>query len=221
MSAGTTVPLPLPVDSLPRPNAKYLAADAALGPPSPREPRVIFFGSSAVEGWPLDQVFPGQGYLNRGIGGEQTRQMIARFDQDVMTLHPGVVVIHLGGVNDLGVFTLAETEANLTYMVRRVRATGAVPVLLSPTPSHSAGGYDHPAHRPPAQVLALRDWIADHARAERYLFVDVYPLVAASDGSLRRDLSRDGLHLTRPGYDLLTPSVSEAVQRAIHASKVK
>jgi hypothetical protein len=96
--------------------ARFKEDDVKLGPPAAGERRVVFMGDSITEGWHLDQSFPGKGYINRGISGQTTPQMVLRFRQDVIALQPKVVVI-LAGTNDIagntGPETLEQIEDNL------------------------------------------------------------------------------------------------------------
>src|SRR5437868_9740960 len=104
--------------------ARYRDANAALNPPAPGENRVIFFGDSITDLWHLDEYFPGKPYINRAIGGQTTPQMLIRFRQDVVDLHPKVVVI-LAGTNDIagntGPMRLEDIESNYSSMAELAR----------------------------------------------------------------------------------------------------
>ncbi len=116
---------------------RYHDADAAPGSPTPGEPRVIFFGDSITDIWKLDNSFPGKHYINRGIGGQTTPQMLVRFRQDVIDLHPAVVVI-LAGTNDIagnsGTETLDQIEADYASFADLARVNGIRVVFSSVTP---------------------------------------------------------------------------------------
>ena len=105
--------------------ARYRDANAALKPPAPNESRIVFFGDSITDIWKLDESFPGKPYINRGIGGQTTSQMLVRFRQDVINLQPKVVVI-LAGTNDIagnsGPISNEDIEANLASMAELARA---------------------------------------------------------------------------------------------------
>src|SRR5579872_6901088 len=118
--------------------ARYRDANAALGAPKPGENRVVFFGDSITDIWKLDQSFPGKPYVNRGISGQTTPQMLVRFREDVIDLQPKVVVI-LAGTNDIagntGPMTLQETENNIASMADLATANGIRVVLCSVLPA--------------------------------------------------------------------------------------
>ena len=110
-----------------------------LGPPAPGEDRVVFMGDSITEGWHLDGSFPGKPYLNRGISGQTTPQMVLRFHQDVVDLKPKVVII-LAGINDIagntGPMTPEQTEDNLAAMAEIATANHIKVVLCSVLPAY-------------------------------------------------------------------------------------
>ncbi len=214
---ATLLLLPFVVHAAPEPDPRYKNANAALGKPKPGEQRVVFFGSSSVDGWKLDREFPGRPFVNRGISGQNTRQMLARFDQDVIALVPSSVVLHIGAANDLGAIPQKETIENLRTMIRRARAAGATPILYSCTPTRG----QHLRARPVAKVQALRDEMRKLAADEKVAFVDVYSLVADARGELREDLTRDGMHLTAKGYELIRKPTLEAVDRALSGKGLK
>ncbi len=117
--------------------ARYREADATLKPPAPGENRVVFFGDSITDMWKLEDYFPGKPYINRGIGGQTTPQMLVRFRQDVIDLHPKVVLI-LAGTNDIagntGPMSLEDIEANYSSMAELARAHNIrVALLVNPS----------------------------------------------------------------------------------------
>src|SRR5579864_2114024 len=144
--------------------SRYREANAALKQPTAGENRVVFFGDSITDMWKLAESFPGKAYINRGVGGQTTPQMLVRFRQDVVDLQPKVAVI-LAGTNDLagttGPMRNEDTEANLASMADLARAHGIRVVLSSILPVHnySHNGEDYFAQRPPARILAINAWI--------------------------------------------------------------
>ncbi len=126
---------------------KFREADASLPPPAPNENRVVFMGDSITEGWHLDVSFPGKPYINRGISGQTTPQMLVRFRQDVIALQPKVVII-LAGTNDIagntGPETLEQIEDNLASMADLATANHIRVVLCSITPA-----FDYPVEARP------------------------------------------------------------------------
>src|ERR1700687_5009977 len=120
--------------------ARYREANAALKPPAPDENRVVFFGASITDLWKLDESFPGKPYINRGIGGQTTPQMLVRFRQDVIDLQPRVVVI-LAGTNDIagntGPMRLEDIEANYVSLAQLARANHIQLIYASVLPVHN------------------------------------------------------------------------------------
>src|SRR5579864_474577 len=144
--------------------ARYREANAKLGPPSASENRVVFFGDSITDIWKLENYFPGKPYINRGIGGQTTPQMLLRFRQDVIDLKPKVVVI-LAGTNDIaentGKMTLGETEGNIESMSELARVNGIRPVLCSVLPSTDF--WWHKGLEPASKIKELNAWIKEYA----------------------------------------------------------
>ena len=140
--------------------ARYHDADAQLGPPAAGEQRVVFFGDSITDIWKLDESFPGKHYINRGIGGQTTPQMLVRFRPDVIDLHPAVVLV-LAGTNDIagntGEETLEQIEGDYATMAELAKAHGIHLVFASVMPIND---YNQRAlwfflQRSPAKILAL------------------------------------------------------------------
>src|SRR5436305_1301646 len=144
--------------------ARYREANAALNPPAPGENRVVFFGDSITDIWHLDEYFPGKPYINRGIGGQTTPQMLIRFRQDVIDLHPKVVVI-LAGTNDIagntGPMRLEDIEANYASLADLARANNIRVIFSSILPVHNytPQSQNMYAQRSPAKILELNRWI--------------------------------------------------------------
>jgi lysophospholipase L1-like esterase len=179
---------------------RFRAADAAQRIAHKRV-RMVFIGDSITELW--GQANPGLfagGFVNRGIGGQATWQMLVRFRQDVIDLNPLVVHI-LGGTNDLdglrGSTTLAEIEGNIESMVELARAHGIAVVLGAVPPMGPP--WDTPALR--AEVLALNAWLAEIAQRDRLGFADYFAVLADSAGGLDPQLSLDSLHPNRWGFE--------------------
>src|SRR6202167_3262259 len=140
--------------------ARYRDANAALKPPAPGENRVVFFGDSITDIWHLDEYFPGKPYLNRGIGGQTTPQMLVRFRQDVIDLHPKAVLI-LAGTNHIagntGPMRLEDIEADFASLAELARAHDVKVIYASVLPVHNytEKSKDFFAQRPPEKILAL------------------------------------------------------------------
>ena len=149
--------------------ARYREDNAKLAAPEKGERRVVFFGDSITDGWKLDQSFPGKHYVNRGIGGQTTPQMLVRFREDVIDLKAAVVVI-LAGTNDIagntGPMSLEEIEANYASIAELARAHGVKVVFSSALPVHN---YTPEAAnffplRPPSKILGLNRWLQEYCK---------------------------------------------------------
>src|SRR5450631_3482492 len=146
---------------------RYREANAKLAPPAATGDRVVFMGDSITDIWKLEKYFPGKPYLNRGIGGQTTPQMLIRFRPDVIDLEPRVVVI-LAGTNDIagntGPMSIAEIEANLKTMAELARLHHIRVVMSSvlPVNNYTARSKMFFPLRPPAQILELNGWIKDY-----------------------------------------------------------
>jgi lysophospholipase L1-like esterase len=201
---------------------RYRAANAALKPPGPGEDRVVFYGDSITDMWPLALSFPGRPYVNRGISGQTTSQMLVRFRQDVVTLGPKVVVI-LAGTNDIagntGPMTLEETEANIASMAEMARAHGVRVVLSSVLPVHNYTPMSQLAFplRPPEKIAVLNAWLKTYAAASSSVYLDYAAAMTDPRGFLQRDLATDGLHPNRAGYAIMAPLAEAAIAAALAA----
>ena len=191
---------------------RYRAENAALA--KQRRPRAVFIGDSITENWPAaDPGFFTGGVVGRGISGQTSPQMLLRFYADVVALHPRVVHI-LAGTNDLagntGPTTAQDYRNNVMAMTELALANGIRVVLGAIPPA------DHfswrPELRPAAQLAELNDWLRHYAAARRVTFVDYYSLLAAKDGSMRADLTHDGVHPHRAGYALMRTLAERAIE---------
>lgn len=196
--------------------ARYKDADAKLGPPAADEIRVVFMGDSITEGWKLDQSFPGKPYINRGISGQTTPQMVLRFHQDVVNLKPKVVVI-LGGINDIaantGPMSLEDTENNFRAMTEIATANGIKVVLCSVLPA-----YDFPwspGMQPAPKVVELNKWLSSFAESKGFVYVDYYAAMKDDRGGLPAKLSRDGVHPNPAGHAIMEPLVAAGIEKAL------
>lgn len=196
--------------------ARFKEADAQLGPPTPGENRVVFMGDSITEGWHLDQSFPGKPYINRGISGQTTPQMVLRFHQDVINLKPKVVVI-LAGINDIagntGPMALEDTENNLAAMAEIATANWIRVVLCSVLPAFDFPW--SPGHHPAPQVVTLNEWIKSYAASHGYPYVDYYSAMKDDRGGLPATLSKDGVHPNEAGHTIMAPLVAAGIEKAL------
>jgi lysophospholipase L1-like esterase len=199
--------------------ARYREADAELAPAA-GEKRVVFLGDSITEYWKLPNYFPGKLYINRGVDGQTTPEMLVRFRQDVIHLHPKVVVI-LAGTNDIAGVTgptfNEDIEANYASMAELARAHGIRMVFASVLPVHN---YTHDAEesfalRPRARILALNKWLKDYCAKNRLVYLDYFSALVDERGMLQRALADDGLHPTDAGYRIMASLAEKAIQKAL------
>ena len=196
----------------------YRAANAALLPPRPGERRVVFIGDSITDGWNLESSFPDQPYINRGIGGQVTAQMLVRFQQDVVALHPKAVVI-LGGVNDVQGLLQEETPdgivANIEAMADIARAHGIAVVLASilPVNDYTPSARDVVRERQPATLVAINVRLRDLARRRGYGFADYAAVLRDARGLMDAAYTRDGIHPIAAGYARMAPVAAAAIMR--------
>ena len=197
---------------------RYRAENAALAPPRPGENRVVFMGNSITEGWAkyFPAMFAGKPYVNRGIGGQTTPQMLVRFRQDVVALRPAVVVI-LAGTNDIagntGPSTIEMIEDNLASMAEIAKANGIAVVLSSVLPV-----YDYPWRRglePAAKIVALNKWMKEYAAAHGAVYLDYHTPMADERQGMKADLASDGVHPNEAGYRIMAPLVEQAIGEAL------
>ncbi len=202
--------------------ARYRDADALLKRPAPGENRVVFFGDSITDIWPLDQYFPGKPYINRGIGGQTTPQMLVRFRQDVIDLHPKVVVI-LAGTNDIagntGPMRLEDIEDDYASLADLARANGIKVIYSSVLPVHNytERSKDFFAQRSPEKILALNKWLKSYCgtAANGCAYLDYFSAMVDDKGLLKKDLADDGLHPNAAGYKIMAPMAEAAIEKTL------
>ena len=200
--------------------SRYRELNAKLKPPAPGEKRVVFLGDSITDGWHLDEYFPGKPYVNRGIGGQTTPQMLVRFRQDVIALQPKVVVI-LAGTNDIagntGPMELEDIEANLASLAELARVHGIRVVFSSVLPVHNytPKSQEFFAQRPPEKILKLNDWLKTYSVAHGCVYLDYFRVMVDEKGLLKSELADDGLHPNKAGYQLMVPLAEKAIAKAL------
>lgn len=188
-----------------------------LGPARTCDDRVVFMGNSITQGWieTMPEFFEGRQYINRGIGGQTTPQMLLRFRQDVIKLWPKVVVI-LAGTNDIagntGPVTLEMIEDNLRSMTELAQARGIQVVLCSVLPAHDYPW--RPGQDPANKIPELNERIKQYAASVGAVYCDFYSAMVDDRNGLPEELSGDGVHPNKAGYEVMNPLVEHAIARA-------
>src|ERR1700733_12005338 len=203
--------------------ARYREADAALAPPPAGESRVVFLGDSITDYWKLPDYFPGKPYINRGIDGQTTPEMLVRFRQDVIDLRPKAVVV-LAGTNDIAGVTgrtpNEDIEANYASMAELARLHGIRVVFASVLPVHNytPDAEESFALRPRDRILALNKWLKDYCAKNHFVYLDYFSDLVDERGMLKRALADDGLHPTDAGYKIMAPLAEKAIHKALTMS---
>lgn len=198
---------------------RFREANEKLAPSMECDDRVVFMGNSITQGW-IDQVpeffAPEKHYINRGIGGQTTPQMLIRFRQDVINLHPKVVVI-LAGTNDVagntGPSTLEMIEDNIHSMTELAQANGVQVVLCSLVPA-----YDFPwkpGLEPAPKIMELNRRIKEYAATRGAVYCDYFSEMADDRNGLSTEISGDGVHPNKAGFAIMQPIVEKAIARAL------
>ena len=199
--------------------ARYRDANAQVPPPAANEQRVVFMGDSITDSWGRQhgKFFPGKPYINRGISGQTTPQMLIRFRPEVIDLKPHVVAI-LAGTNDIagntGPTTLEAIEENLMSMAELAKFHNIRVVLASLLP---VCDYIKPQtnRRPPEKIIALNAWMKDYAQKNGLVYLDYYSAMLDDKKMFKQDLTYDGLHPNDAGYEVMGPLAEKAIVAAL------
>lgn len=196
---------------------RFQKENTATAPPAKGEKRVVFMGNSITEGWIRTcPEFFSKNYINRGIGGQTTPQMLIRFRQDVIELQPELVVI-MAGTNDIagntGPSTLEMIENNLASMADLAKANGIKVILCSVLPA-----YDYPWRKgvePAEKIIKLNQWIEQYARKNKITYVDYYSSLVDSRKGMKAEYTGDGVHPNKAGYEIMMPLIEAAIKKVL------
>ncbi len=195
--------------------------DGSLAAPAAGVKRVVFMGDSITQGWvhngvPPEPADPAKDWVNRGISGQTTPQMLIRFRPDVIDLKPSVVVF-LAGINDIagntGPMTLEETEGNLASMAELAAAHGIKVVMCSILPAFDFPW--RPGLTPAPKVVEVNTWMKAYAAEHGFTYVDYYSAMVDNRGGLPKNLSKDGVHPLPAGYAIMLPLVEAGIAKAL------
>lgn len=192
--------------------------NAKLGAPKPGEKRVVFMGNSITENWISTdpEYFKQHGYINRGIGGQTTPQMLVRFREDVINLKPDVVVI-LTGINDIaqntGPIKLEDTFGNIASMAELAKANHIKVVFSSVLPAYTISW--HPGIDPKPQIKQLNAMLKNYADKNSIAYIDYYSKMLADDGGIQKNLALEGLHPNLAGYKVMEPLAEAVISKVL------
>ncbi len=185
-------------------------------PPDPS--RVVFLGDSITDMWKLQQYFPDKPYVNRGISGQTTPQMLVRMYPDVVNLHPAAIVI-LAGTNDIARNTGPQSpeliEDNFRAITELAQRHHIEVILCSLTPISDYTARKQSVQRPPADILLLNAWLKKYAEQIHAVYVDYFSALVDGSGYLKEGYSMDGLHPNDKGYGLMAPLVQSAIEKVV------
>lgn len=191
---------------------RYSQSNAEVAQLPQASRKVVFLGNSITEGWASThpEFFANNGFVGRGISGQTSYQFLVRFRDDVINLHPAIVVIN-AGTNDVaentGPYNEDRTFGNIVSMVELAQANGITPVLTSVLPA-AGFGWNPSITDAAAKISSLNTRIKLYADSRQIAFVDYYPLMVSGDnGALNPDYSNDGVHPTSAGYDVMEAAV--------------
>jgi len=199
---------------------RYAEANRKLPPPQPGRPRVVFLGDSITDGWRLEEYFPERDFVNRGISGQITGEMLGRMKADVIDLKPAAVLV-LAGTNDIarGV-ELSTIQNNLTMIADLAEFHQIKPLFASLLPvsdyhKDKNPAYEQTRRRPPQTIRELNAWLERFCRQRNFIYVDYYSQLVDQAGYLRAELADDGLHPNAAGYRLMAPVALAAIEKAL------
>lgn len=200
--------------------ARYDDANRKLPRADPAKPRVVFLGDSITDGWRLNEYFPDRDFVNRGISGQITGEMLGRMKADVLDLHPEAVVI-LAGTNDLARgIPLTVIEDNYLMMAdlltfSKIRAIFASLLPVSDAHKDANPAWEQTKSRPPVYIDELNDWLQRLCSQRGYTYLNYFAAMVDSADRMKDDLTDDGLHPNPKGYRIMAPLVLEAVQKTL------
>jgi lysophospholipase L1-like esterase len=202
---------------------RYAEANTRVGPAIPGSRRVVFLGDSITDGWRLNEYFPDQDFINRGIGGQITGQMLGRMKQDVLDLKPAAVLI-LAGTNDVarGV-PITAIQHHIAMMADLADTRKVKPILASILPVSDYHKNTNPRYemthvRPLSAIKEMNEWLRSFCHSRGYVYADYFTALADGNGFLKADYADDGLHPNSAGYRLMAPIALDAIHKTLPAT---
>ncbi|MBI4893737.1 MAG: hypothetical protein HY821_24170 [Acidobacteria bacterium] len=203
---------------------RYKDANGTLAKPGAQNGRVVFLGDSITDGWRLNEYFPGKDFVNRGIGGQITGQMLGRFLQDVAALQPAAVII-LAGTNDIARGVEPAAIQNNFTMMFDLADTYKIKVIVEsilPVSDHNKQAnpsYERTKLRPLWAIQEMNKWLVAQCEKRGYTYVNYYPALAGVDGQLMPNMADDGLHPNPTGYRVMAPLALDAIEKTLNPVK--
>lgn len=198
--------------------SKYETENTLFQSKKSGEKRIVLMGDSITEFWLQihSEFFEGKPYLDRGISGQTTAQMLIRFRQDVIQLQPDAVVL-LAGVNDIagntGPTTPEKIFGNITSMVELAKANAIKVILCSILPANDF--YWRPNDKAAATIIQLNQLIKSYADKHHIPYVDFHAVMADASNGLPKEFSNDGVHPNLKGYQIMEPLLENAIQQIL------
>jgi lysophospholipase L1-like esterase len=205
---------------------RYAESNRKLGPPQAAKPRVVFFGDSITDLWRLNEYFPDHDFVNRGISGQITGELLGRMKADVLNLQPAAVLI-LAGTNDLARdVPLVTIEDNYAMMATLASANNIKVIFASVLPVSDYHKDRNPAYemtkvRPPVYIKALNDWLQSYCARKGCTYLNYFQALADDQGLLGMDLADDGLHPNAKGYRVMAPLALAAIDKTLGTRPVE
>ena len=204
---------------------RYAEVGTRMGPPQVGKSRVVFLGDSITDGWRLNEYFPDRDFINRGISGQITDQMLARMKPDVMDLQPAAVLI-LAGTNDIARgIPLSTIESNFSLICdladySKIKVILATVLPVSDYHKEAAHpNYEMTRFRPPSQIRELNSWMQTFCGQRSYTFLDYYSDMVDASGQMKSELADDGLHPNGAGYRVMAPLALDAINKTVTDDK--
>ena len=200
--------------------ARYAEMDSRTSLPQANKPRVVFLGDSITDGWRLNEYFPDRDFVNRGISGQITSQMLGRMESDVIRLQPAIMLV-LGGTNDIARGIPVSTIENNLMAIADLAEFHQIKVILAsvlPVSDYHKDvnpNYEMTRTRPPATIRTLNDWIRSFCARRDFAYLDYYSQTVDANGYLKAEIADDGLHPNGMGYRIMAPLVLAAVDKML------
>jgi lysophospholipase L1-like esterase len=196
----------------------YKNANVKLGSPSPGEDRIVFLGNSITESWKdkSPKLFSNISYVNRGISGQTTPQILKRLKSDAIDLQPTILII-LAGINDIaentGPITLKEIADNIKSMAEQAKSNGIEIILSSVLPAYDFPW--NPGLNPAEKIITLNEIIKNYSQQNEILYLDYFSSMVDQRNGLKDEYTYDGVHPNERGYELMTKLVTEAIEKIL------